>query len=137
MPHRAVMGLLFFPRGGSAQVARYLARSLPQAGWEVSIACGSLGEPGEPSHAGTFYAGLEVHALDYTGSDSAPDPLRAEPPFQPSYEDREEAPDVVYGSVDDEDYQRLVHTWERQPEEAGAGDADVLHLHPLTPINEA
>ena len=31
---RVVMGLMFFPRGGSAQVARYLARSLPEAGWE-------------------------------------------------------------------------------------------------------
>jgi glycosyltransferase involved in cell wall biosynthesis len=30
-----------------------------------------------------------------------------------------------------------VDTWERQLEEAGAGDADVLHLHHLTPINEA
>src|SRR4051812_28858831 len=100
MPHRAVMGLLFFPRGGSAQVARYLARSLPHAGWEVSIACGSLGEPGEPSHADTFYTGLHVHALDYTRSASAPDPLGAEPPFQPSYEDREGAPDVVFARVD-------------------------------------
>jgi glycosyltransferase involved in cell wall biosynthesis len=137
MPQRAVMGLMFFPRGGSAQVARYLGRSLPEAGWEVTIACGSLGQPGEPSHAETFYRGLDVRALDYTESESAPDPLRAEPPFQPSYEDREEAPDVVYASVDDEDYERLVDTWERQLEEAGAGDADVLHLHHLTPINEA
>src|SRR3954468_10238265 len=137
MPHRAVMGLMFFPRGGSAQVARYLGRSLPEAGWEVTIACGSLGEPGQPSHAETFYRGLDVRALDYTGSASAPDPLRADPPFQPSYEDREEAPDVVYASVDDEDYERLVDTWERQLEEAGAGEADVLHLHHLTPIHEA
>src|SRR4051812_12989278 len=137
MPHRAVMGLMFFPRGGSAQVARYLARSLPEAGWEVTIACGSLGEPGDPSHAETFYGGLDVRALDYTESESAADPLRADPPFQPSYEDRDEAPDVVYASVDDEAYERLVDTWERQLDEAGAGDADVLHLHHLTPINEA
>jgi glycosyltransferase involved in cell wall biosynthesis len=131
------MGLLFFPRGGSAQVARYLSRSLPQAGWDVSIACGSLGKPGEPSHADTFYTGLEVHALDYTQSASAPDPLGAEPPFQPSYEDREGAPDVVFARVDDENYERLVDTWERQLAEAGAAEADVLHLHHLTPINEA
>jgi glycosyltransferase involved in cell wall biosynthesis len=124
------MGLLFFPRGGSAQVARYLARSLPEAGWEVAIACGSLGEPGEESHAETFYEGLDVHPLRY-------DPLAAAPPFQPSYEDREGAPDRVFASVGDEVYERLVETWERHLRVAGAERADVLHLHHLTPINEA
>jgi hypothetical protein len=96
---RAVMGLLFFPRGGSAQVARYLARSLPASGWEVTVACGSLGAPGEPSHAGTFYSGVDVRPLDYTAAAAAPDPLAAG--FQPSYEDREGAPDVVFGRVGD------------------------------------
>jgi glycosyltransferase involved in cell wall biosynthesis len=131
------MGLLFFPRGGSAQVARYVARSLPETGWRASIACGSLGGPGEESHAGGFYSGLEVHPLDYTASASAEDPLKANPPFQPSYEDRQGAPDRVLASVGDEDFERLVATWERQLGEAGAADADVLHLHHLTPINEA
>jgi glycosyltransferase involved in cell wall biosynthesis len=131
------MGLLFFPRGGSAQVARYLARSLPRAGWEVSIACGSVGGPGDPSHAETFYEGLDVHALDYTGSGEAADPLAADPPFQPSYEDREGAPDRVFARVDDDAYERLVATWERQLRAAGADHADVLHLHHLTPLNEA
>ncbi len=131
------MGLLFFPRGGSAQVARYLARSLPEAGWEVSIACGSLGAPGEPSHAGSFYEGLDVHALDYTRSADAPDPLAADPPFQPSFEDREGAPDRVFARVDDDAYERFVTTWERELAEAGAEGADVLHLHHLTPLNEA
>jgi predicted metal-dependent hydrolase/glycosyltransferase involved in cell wall biosynthesis len=131
------MGLLFFPRGGSAQVARYLARSLPDAGWEATIACGSLGAPGRPSHAETFYAGLDVRALDYSPAASAPDPLTADPPFQPSYEDRPDAPDRVFARVDDDAYERLVATWERQLAEAGAAEADVLHLHHLTPINEA
>jgi glycosyltransferase involved in cell wall biosynthesis len=131
------MGLLFFPRGGSAQVARYLARSLPDAGWSASIACGSLGEPGEQSHAETFYAGLAVHPLDYTEAARATDPLAADPPFQPSYEDRPEAPDRVFASVDDEAFERLVAAWQDQLATAGAGEADVLHLHHLTPINEA
>jgi glycosyltransferase involved in cell wall biosynthesis len=121
------MGLLFFPRGGSAQVARYLARFLPDAGWEATIACGSLGAPGEESHAQTFYEGLDVHALDY---ESAND-------FQPSYEDRQGAPDRVFAAVDDDMYERLVDAWEAQLDAAGAADADVLHLHHLTPINEA
>jgi glycosyltransferase involved in cell wall biosynthesis len=130
---RAVMGLMFFPRGGSAQVARYLARSLP--GWDVTIACGSLGAPGEPSHAETFYAGLDVRPLDYTAPAAAPDPVAAG--FQPSYEDRPGAPDRVFAGVDEADYERLVGIWERQLAEAGAAEADVLHLHHLTPINEA
>jgi glycosyltransferase involved in cell wall biosynthesis len=131
------MGLLFFPRGGSAQVARYLARSLPRAGWDVTVACGSLGPPGAPSHAGTFYRGVDVRPLDYTAAAAAPDPLAADPPFQPSYEDRPGAPDRVLASVDDGAFERLTATWERQLAAAGAGEADVLHLHHLTPIHEA
>ena len=129
------MGLMFFPRGGSAQVARYMARSLPQAGWDVTIACGSLGEPGEESHAETFYRGLDVRPLDYTAARDAPDPLAAG--FQPSYEDRSDAPDRVFAAVDDSGFERLTETWEGHLDEAGAGHADLLHLHHLTPINAA
>ncbi|MGH2844761.1 MAG: hypothetical protein ACRDL0_01840, partial [Thermoleophilaceae bacterium] len=109
---RAVMGLLFFPRGGSAQVARYLARALPGAGWEAVVACGSLGGPGDQSHAETFYRGVDVRPLDYTRAAAAPDPLAADPPFQPSYEDRPGAPDRVFARVGEGDYERLVSTWE-------------------------
>jgi glycosyltransferase involved in cell wall biosynthesis len=132
---RAVMGLLFFPRGGSAQVARYLARSLPAAGWDVTLACGSLGVPGEPSHARTFFSGVDVRPLDYTAAAAAPDTLAAG--FHPSFEDRPGAPDRVFGRVGEADYERLVEVWQRQLADAGAADADVLHLHHLTPINEA
>ncbi|MBA3262267.1 MAG: glycosyltransferase family 4 protein, partial [Thermoleophilaceae bacterium] len=134
---RGVMGLLFFPRGGSAQVARYLARSLSELGWDVTLACGSLGGSGEPSYAPTFFAGVDVRPLDYTASAAAPDPLAAEPPFHPSYEDRAGAPDRIFARVGEADYERLVAVWERQLAEAGAADADVLHLHHLTPIHEA
>jgi glycosyltransferase involved in cell wall biosynthesis len=131
------MGLLFYPRGGSAQVARYLARFLPAAGWEARIATGSLGAPGEPTHAPTFFSGTDVHAVDYTAARDAPDPLAADPPFHPSYEDRPGAPDRMFAAVDDAAYERLVAMWERELAAAGAADADVLHLHHLTPINEA
>jgi glycosyltransferase involved in cell wall biosynthesis len=131
------MGVLFFPRGGSAQVVRYLTRFLPRAGWDVTIACGSLGGTGDESHAETFYRGLDVRPLDYTPAAAAPDPLAADPPFQPSYEDRPGAPDRVLAAVDDDAYERLVSTWERQLGAAGAAEADVLHLHHLTPIHEA
>jgi glycosyltransferase involved in cell wall biosynthesis len=132
---RAVMAVMFFPRGGSAQVVRYLARSLPSTGWDVTVACGSLGAPGDQSHAQSFYAGVDARALDYTEAAAAPDPVHAG--FQPSFEDRPHAPDRVFAGVDDADYERLVAIWERQLAAAGAGEADVLHLHHLTPIHEA
>ena len=135
--HRVLMALLFFPRGGSAQVMRYLARFLPRAGWAPRIVGGSLGAPGELSHAETFFEGIDLRAVDYTASADAPDPLAADPPFQPSYEDRAGAPDRVMAAVDDAAFERLVAFWQRELEGAGAGDADVLHLNHLTPINEA
>src|SRR3989440_2729164 len=102
------MAVSFFPRGGSAQVMRYLARSLPESGWKPTLLTGSLGEPGDPSHAETFYSGIDVRAVDYTPSAEADDPLAADPPFQPSYEDRPGAPDRVFAAVSDEAYERLV-----------------------------
>ena len=134
---RVVLGLMFFPRGGSSQVARYLARSLPSAGWDVTLVCGSLGEPGDASHAETFFEGVDVHAIDYTAALEAPDPLRADPPFHPSYEDRPGAADRVFARVDDGTYEHLVASWQRALADAGAADADVLHLSHLTPMNEA
>ena len=60
------MGLLFYPRGGSAQVARYLAGALDRKGWPVRLFTGSLGEPGTVANAATFFAGLDVAAADFT-----------------------------------------------------------------------
>jgi glycosyltransferase involved in cell wall biosynthesis len=131
------MGLLFFPRGGSSQVARYLARSLPASGWDVTLSCGSLGPPGEPSHAGTFFGGVDLRPLDYTAAAAAADPLAADPPFHPSFEDREGAPDQVFARLDETAFEHQVATWRRQLRAADAAAADVLHLHHLTPINEA
>jgi glycosyltransferase involved in cell wall biosynthesis len=132
------MSLMFFPRGGSAQVARYVARALPEAGWDVTLVAGSLGGEDEASNARAFFAGVEdLRPVDYTESRDAPDPLAAGIPFQPSFEDRADAPDRVFAAVDDEAYERLVATWERVLGDAGAADADVLHLHHLTPMNEA
>lgn len=133
---RAVMGLLFYPRGGSAQVTRSLARQLPSCGWEVTVVSGSLGEGGR-TDARQFFDGLDVRAVDYTAAAEAADPLAADPPMHPSYEDRSDAPDRVFARVDDSGYERLVGAWARELEAAGAADADVLHLNHLTPLNEA
>ncbi len=134
---RVRAGVFFYPRGGSAQVVRSLARELPEAGWEVTIAAGSLGAPGEHGHAETFYAGLDGHAVDYTPAAGLADPLAAPVPFQPSYEDRPGSPDRVFAAVGDEAYERLVAAWAAALDGAGAADADVLHLHHLTPLHEA
>src|SRR3954470_5512441 len=132
------MALMFFPRGGSAQVARYVARFLPDAGWDVTLVAGSLGDESEASNASVFFEGVSnLRTVDYTEARDAPDPLAATPPFQPSFEDRADAPDRVFAAVPDEAYERLVACWEDVLRDAGAADADVLHLHHLTPMNEA
>ena len=123
------MALLFFPRGGSAQVARSLARALPAHGWDVTVLSGSLSGHGDHGDARDFYDGLDVRAVDY--------PIDIDPPFHPSYEDRSDAPDPIFAKVGDAAYERMVDFWAARLEEAGAADADVLHLHHLTPINEA
>jgi glycosyltransferase involved in cell wall biosynthesis len=131
------MALMFFPRGGSAQVTRYLAAALPATGWQAKILAGSLGAPGEESHAETFFRNLDVVAVPYDDALAADDPLRASPPMHPSFEDRPGAPDRVFANVDDETYEHLVESWIEQLGRAGAADADILHLHHLTPIHEA
>ncbi len=132
-----MIGLIFFPRGGSAHVTRSLARNLPAVGWDVTIACGSVGGPGDHGHAGTFFEGLEVSALDMTAAREADDPVMHDPPFHPSFEDRPDAPDRVFAQLGDAEFEHQVEAWTRQLEQAGAAEADVLHLSHLTPLNEA
>jgi len=116
---------MFFPRGGSAHVARALARELVELDWDSTVVSGSLPGLGD---AAAFYSGLDVHAVDFSAGDA---------PMHPSYEDRPGAPDRVFAVVDDAEYEAHVAAWSRALEKAGAEHADVLHLHHLTPINEA
>jgi glycosyltransferase involved in cell wall biosynthesis len=131
------MGLAFFPRGGSAHVARNLAGALGAVGWDVTVLTGSLSRPGEPGDAREFYAGLDVRPQDMTRAFAAPDPMRADPPMHPSYEDRPGAPDAVFAALDDDAFERQTLAWCRALQSVGAAAADVLHLHHLTPMNEA
>ena len=131
------MGLMFFPRGGSAQVARYLARALPATGWSPQLVAGSLGKSGEDGHAQTFFEGLDVRAVDFTAALASANPQAADPPFHPSFEDRPGAADRVFASLDDATFEHQVEAWTRELAAAGAAEADVLHLHHLTPMNEA
>jgi glycosyltransferase involved in cell wall biosynthesis len=131
------MGLLFFPRGGSAQVTRSLAHVLPQQGWAVTIVSSSLQRPGLPGDAPTFFAGLDLHPVDCTAALDAADPLLATPPFPPSYEDRPGAPDRVLAAVDETTFAHLTEVWAQALQEAGAAEATILHLHHLTPLHAA
>ena len=131
------MGLLFYPRGGSAHVARNLATALPGDGWDVTILTGSIGRPGLPGDARGFYRGLDVRPVDMTRALDAPDPLAADPPLHPSYEDRPGAPDRVFASLDGAAAEHQIACWARALQSVGAARADVLHLHHLTPLNEA
>ena len=116
---------MFFPRGGSAHVARSLARALPAHGWDVTVLSGSTGGHGD---ARRFYRGLDPQVVDF----DAPDV-----PMHPSYEDRADAPDPVFAKVGPREYERHVGIWGRALLRSGAPHADVLHLHHLTPIHEA
>ncbi len=141
MSRRVTMGLLFYPRGGSAQVVRYLAKALERTGWTTALTCGSLGEPGERTHAESFFAGLEVHAADYRPAlaayEQGRDPLAEPVPMHPSFEDRPDVPDRILGAVEPRIGEHLAAAWEPLLAAAAEHDPEVLHLHHLTPIHEA
>jgi glycosyltransferase involved in cell wall biosynthesis len=130
---------MFFPRGGSSHVARSLARELDRAGCVLTLLSGSRSDLGAAADARRFYRGVDVATMDFTAALSAPDPVGFTdgPPLHPSFEDRPGAPDRVFASVDDEAYELQVDAWSEALERSGAREADMLHLHHLTPINEA
>jgi glycosyltransferase involved in cell wall biosynthesis len=137
---RVLSASLFFPRGGSAQVLRSLARRLPDEGWDVTILSGSRRDAGGHGDASRFYRDLDVHEVDFSAALAAADPLdppEGEPPMHPSFEDRRDAPDRVFAALDDRAFRRQVDAWARALTGARAAEADVLHLHHLTPLNEA
>ena len=109
MSPRVLMGLMFFPRGGSAHVARNLAHGAARRGLGgehrlgLAVAC-----PGRPGDARAFYRDLDVHPVDFTAALDAPDPLLADPPFHPSFEERAGAPDRVFASLGDDIAEHLV-----------------------------
>src|SRR3712207_6283525 len=72
-----------------------------------------------------------------TAALEAEDPMLADPPLHPSYEDRAGAADRIFAALGEEVLDHHVHAWARALASAGAGDMDVLHLHHLTPLNAA
>jgi glycosyltransferase involved in cell wall biosynthesis len=133
---------LFFPRGGSAFVTRALAHCLAERGCKVKLVAGSRHDLGGLSDARRFYAGLDLHEVDFSAALGAEDAMGFEStagcaPLQPSFEDRPGAGDRVFASLDDAAYECQVAAWTRELRAAGAADADVLHLHHLTMLNAA
>lgn len=120
-----INGLLFSPRGGSAQVVRAVAEQLPKHGWDVTIVSGSSAGT---SDASRFFDGLDVQAVDFDRGDA---------PIHPSYEDRPGALDRCFAVIDDDEYELHVSAWAAALQDAGAASADVLQLNHLTPLNEA
>jgi len=134
------MGLMFYPRGGSAQVARYLSRALDAEGWPVSLLSGSLGAAGERTHAASFYDDPGVRAVDYSPAllayEQGRDPIAEPVPFHPSFEDQLGVPDRVFCAVEPRLGDHLAAAWERAMS-GWAETAAVTHLHHLSPLQEA
>ena len=140
MALRVLSAILFSPRGGSAHAARALADGLRTQGCSVTLVAGSRADLGVHGDARAFYG--DVHAVEFDAALASAAPLRFEgpvgsAPMHPSFEDRPGAPDRVFTMLDDLDYERHVRAWSRELVRAGAREADVLHLHHLTPLNEA
>ena len=141
---KILMTLIFYPRGGSAQVVRYLSRALMDLGHDVHLLTGSLHD-GDPQHdAAVFYTGIPLTAVDYTaawqGFQHGEDPVADswDVPFHPSYEDKRGVPDRVFYEIGPTSYKALVQCWVRAFRAVGgAFEPDLLHLHHLTHAHAA
>jgi glycosyltransferase involved in cell wall biosynthesis len=139
---RMLMGVYFYPRGGSAHATRALAHELGEHGVKVTLVTGSRSDLGEAALASCFYEGLDLCAVDFTPAIRSPDPLRYEggdwtAPMHGSYEDRPGAVDPILAKLDDGEFELQVRAWADAFERAAEDGIDVLYLHHLTPLNEA
>lgn len=136
-----VMGFYFSPRGGSAQVARYLCRALGAGVWAPSLFAGSLGASSESGNAETFFSDVDCNALDYSPARSewerGHDPMAMSVPMHASFEAKDGVPDRIFFGLDDRAYARQVTSWTTFFRAHTSVDPDVIHLHHLTPMHEA
>lgn len=136
------MGFYFYPRGGSAHVCRSIARELGANGMRVTLLAGSRSDLGDAVPAPSFYAGLDLRAVDFTPAIRSADPLRyrgpaGTAPIHGSYEDRPGAEDAILAGLDAEASELQVEAWAAALARAAAPGLDLLYLHHLTPLNEA
>jgi D-inositol-3-phosphate glycosyltransferase len=136
------MGLFFYPRGGSSQVAGYLSRALAAHGWRVTLFSGSLGPSGSRGNAATIYNGIPVVPAAYDDAvarwERGGDPMDAPFPMHPSYEDRAGVPDRSFPWVSPTQGGRMTAAWARLMAGSEAiSQSRLLHLHHLTPMHDA
>jgi glycosyltransferase involved in cell wall biosynthesis len=108
----------------------------------VTLLAGSRGDLDGLGDARHFYGDEDLRVVNFDPAIASDDPLAyvgppGTAPMHPSFEDRPGAIDRVFAALDDEAYERQVAAWSRELAAAGAAEADVLHLHHLTPLNEA
>jgi D-inositol-3-phosphate glycosyltransferase len=136
-----VMGFYFFPRGGSAQVARYLCRALGGSRWAPTLFAGSLGTLADSSSAHQFFSGIRCESLDYSQAledwSRGADAMAAAVPMPASYEDKGGVPDRIFFELDDAAFDRQVTSWTRFFAGHAVAWPSVMHLHHLTPMHEA
>jgi glycosyltransferase involved in cell wall biosynthesis len=144
LPHvnsNIAMGFYFFPRGGSAQVVRYLCRALAETRWKPTLFAGSMGSVTDTSNARRFFSGIDCQSLDYSAANSdwtcGGDPMAAVDPMPASYEDKAGVPDRIFFGLDDAAFDRQVASWTRFFASDSAAAPSVVHLHHLTPMHEA
>ena len=98
------MGLLFYPRGGSAYVVRYLSPAL-EPGGVVGVARGRIARRRRATRRTRRPSSTaSTCTSSTTPTPCAPStpvatPIAAPQPMHPSYEDRAGVPDVVFASV--------------------------------------
>ncbi len=135
---RVVSALFFFPRGGSAQVARAFARALPAVGWQTTLAAGSLGRPGEETNAAELSqwprgARSRLHARARASRSARSSASLSAVLRGPAESARPRLRDCRRHCL-----RAAGRCLERGARGAPlAGEADVLHVHHLTPANEA
>jgi glycosyltransferase involved in cell wall biosynthesis len=138
------MSLVFYPRGGSAQVARYLSRALLDLGHDVHLIAGTLSDGDSQHDAEVFFKDIPLTSVDYTdawqGFEQGDDPLseRWTVPFHPSYEDKPGVPDRVFYKLTEAEYAAQARCWRGVFESVREGfQPDLLHLHHLTHAHAA
>lgn len=139
-----LMGFYFFPRGGSAQVTRYLCRAFSAGPLRLTLFAGSIGATTENSNAHRFFTGIRCESLDYSPARTlwagGGDPMDAPVPMHASYEAKHGVPDRIFFALDDSAFDQQVASWTRFLAADGADGPSrptVVHLHHLTPIHDA
>lgn len=141
-PHKLLMGFYFYPRGGSAHACEAISGELAKNGFDVTLLAGSRSDNAGLGSAQEFFSDPKVRPVDFTGAIACDDRLgytgpAGTAPMHASYEDRRDAEDPVFATLDDDAFECQVEAWSRELSAAGAAEADVLYLHHLTPMNEA